>query len=148
MLRECVRQQPDLALTVRYHPSDWHTFPRSGHQQRVHFSEPPVESIHPLILASDVVVVQTSTVGLEAAVAGRPVISIENSPAAHTWFSLADQQVSTPCASPGELPTVLGATLSDRSGSAKTAYRSDGAAAGRVADVVRRALGDRSAARQ
>ncbi len=139
VLREHVRQTPDLALIVRYHPSDWSSYPRLPHEPRIHFSEPPREPIHPLILASSVVVVQTSTVGLESAVAGKPVISVENSPAAHIWFSLAAQGVSSPCASPQDLPAFLRHMLDRTTATAEPAFRSDGRAAVRVAQVVRNA---------
>jgi hypothetical protein len=140
VLREHVRQRPDLALIVRYHPSDWSSYPRLPDEPRIHFSEAPREPIHPLILASQAVVVQTSTVGLESAVGGKPVISIENSPAAHIWFSLAQLGVATPCATPADLPAVLDAVLAGGGSGNHNAYRSDGQAAARVAGVVRNAL--------
>lgn len=140
VLREHVRQREDLALIVRYHPSDWTQYPRLPDEPRIHFSEPPREPIHPLILASQAVVVQTSTVGLESAVGGKPVISIENSPAAHIWFSLAQLGVATPCATPANLPQVLDAVLAGGGSGGHNAYRSDAMAATRVAGVVRNAL--------
>lgn len=140
VLREHVHQREDLALIVRYHPSDWTQYPRLPDEPRIHFSEPPREPIHPLILASQAVVVQTSTVGLESAVGGKPVISIENSPAAHIWFSLAQQGVATPCATPANLPRVLDAVLASGGSGGHNAYRSDAMAAARVAGVVRNAL--------
>lgn len=136
-LRELVRKQPDLALIIRYHPSDWYTYPRLPDEARVHFSETPVEALHPLILAARVVVVQTSTVGLEAAVAGKTVISIENSPASLGGFSLAKMGVSLPCANAGALPEVLDACLhAGKSFAHAAAYQSDGDASRRVATVV------------
>ena len=140
VLREQVRQHPELALIVRYHPSDWSSYPRGPDEPRIHFSEPPREPIHPLILASQAVVVQTSTVGLESAVGGKPVISIENSPAAHVWFSLAQQGVSTPAATPGHLPGVLSHVLAGHGAAPDPSYRSDGQASSRVAAVVGKAL--------
>lgn len=140
VLREHLRQRDDLALIVRYHPSDWHSYPRLTDAPRIHFSEPPREPIHPLILAAQAVVVQTSTVGLESAVAGKPVISIENSPAAHRWFSLARLGVATPCPTPTDLPGVLDAVLAGGGSHVNNAYRSDGQAAQRVAAIVRNAL--------
>jgi len=68
VLRAHVRKRDELALIVRYHPSDWTQYPRLPDEPRIHFSEPPKEPIHPLILASQAVVVQTSTVGLESVV--------------------------------------------------------------------------------
>lgn len=140
VLRAQVRQRPDLALVVRYHPSDWTQYPRLPDEPRIHFSEPPREPIHPLILASQAVVVQTSTVGLESAVGGKPVVSVENSPAAHVWFSLAQQGVSTPAATPAQLPTVLDAVLAGHGAAADPSYRSDGRAARRVAQTIELAL--------
>lgn len=139
-LRAHVHRQEDLALIVRYHPSDWTRYPRRPDEARIHFSEPPREPIHPLILAAQAVVVQTSTVGLEAAVAGRPVVSVENSPAAHIWFSLAQQGVSTPAPDPAALPGVLDAVLGGAGRPADASFRSDGQAAHRVAAVVKMAL--------
>ena len=144
VLREHVRQREDLALIVRHHPSDWTQYPRLPDEPRIHFSEPPREPIHPLILASQAVLVQTSTVGLESAVGGKPVISVENSPAAHVWFSLAQQGVSTPAATPSHLPAVLDAVLAGRGTPSDPSYRSDGHAASRVAAVIQKALAEPS----
>jgi hypothetical protein len=136
-LRALVRGRPELALIIRYHPSDWYSYPRQPYEARVHFSETPKEPLHPLILASGVVVVQTSTVGLEAAVAGKLVISIENSPASLGGFSLARLGVSIPCASPSALPMVIDDCLrSDKSLPRALTYKSDGNASYRVATVV------------
>ncbi|MDO8778125.1 MAG: UDP-N-acetylglucosamine 2-epimerase [Burkholderiaceae bacterium] len=140
VLRALVARRPDLALIVRYHPSDWHSYPRLPDAPRIYFSEPPNEPIHPLILAAQVVVVQTSTVGLESAVAGKPVISIENSPAAHIWFSLARLGVSTPSATPAHLPDVLDAVLAGQGTCVANAYSRDGQAAVRVAELVQKVL--------
>lgn len=145
VLRKAVRVRDDLALIVRYHPSDWTQYPRLADEPRIHFSEPPKEPIHPLILASQAVVVQTSTVGLESAVGGKPVISVENSPAAHVWFSLAQQGVSTPATTPAELPRVLDAVLAGHGAPSDPSYRSDGQASRRVAAVVIKALTERLA---
>ena len=146
VLREHVRQHAELALIVRHHPSNWHSFPRLPDAPRIHFSEPPHEPIHPLILAAQAVVVQTSTVGLESAVAGKPVISVESSPAAHIWFSLAKLGVATPCANAAELPAVLTEVLSGKGSRMSSAYRGDGHAAERVAAVVQDALNGRRTA--
>ena len=140
VLRQYIQRRLDLALIVRYHPSDWNQYPRLPDEPRIHFSEPPKEPIHPLILASAVVVVQTSTVGLESAVGGRPVISVENSPAAYVWFSLAQLGVSSPAPTPSDLPAVVDAVLSGSITHAGPSYCGDGGAATRVAGVVRNAL--------
>jgi len=134
ILREYVRSRPDTALVLRYHPGDWFEYPRHPDEPRVHFSEPPNEPIHPLILASSVITNTNSTVGLEAAVAGKPVISIENSPSVHVWFSLARLGVSYPSPTHRDLPATLDRVLADPQ--PMRAFQSDGLAAGRVAQVV------------
>lgn len=134
-LRSMVAAREDMALVVRYHPSEWHTFPPHRPQARVHFSVPSAEPIHPVILASDAVVVQNSTVGLESAVAGKPVVSIESSPSVLATFSMAAQQVSVPCPSAADLRTVLTGVLAAGAGK-PTMYRSDGRAAQRVARCI------------
>lgn len=75
VLRKIVESDENLRLVVRYHPSEVVNF-ESG--QRVDFS-PNSEPISALLHAIDCVVVTASTVGLEAAIAGRPVVSIDTS---------------------------------------------------------------------
>lgn len=138
VLRDYVRARPDTALILRYHPGDWFEYPRQPAEPHVHFSEPPHEPIHPLILAASVVVVTTSTVGLESAVAGKPVVSVENAPSAHIWFSLAELGVSYPSPTPHDLPATLDRVL--QSPEPMRGYASDGQAGQRVARVVVQAL--------
>jgi hypothetical protein len=74
-LRNFVSENHGFRLVVRYHPS----------QQVVFVPQPAVELSGPdedlatLLHAIDLVVVLTSTVGLEASLAGRPVISVDSS---------------------------------------------------------------------
>lgn len=72
-LRDIVTSNQNLRLVVRYHPSERVNFVETD---RVEFS-PVSESISALLFAVDVVVVTASTVGLEAFIMGRPVISID-----------------------------------------------------------------------
>jgi hypothetical protein len=74
-LRDIVADNENFRLVVRYHPSERVVFESAT---RVDYS-PVSEPIGALLHAVDVVVVTASTVGLEAAFAGRPVISIDNS---------------------------------------------------------------------
>jgi len=74
-LRDFVAENPGYRLVVRYHPSEREVFIR---QPFVEFS-PTSEDIAALLHAVDVVVVTASTVGLEASLAGRPVISVDDS---------------------------------------------------------------------
>lgn len=138
-LRDLVSIRKDLALVIRYHPSQWHTFQRLPDQERVHFSVPSQEPIHPLILSAKAVVVQNSTVGLESAVAGKPVVSLEHSVAVKSSFSLAAMGVSTPCYSTKELPVILDKVLSEHA-IQPAQFTSDGRAAERVASVIAGAL--------
>lgn len=75
-LRDFVSTHPGFRLVVRYHPSERAEF-ASG-QDRVDFS-PASEDLAALLHAVDLVVVTASTVGLEAHLAGRPVISVDAS---------------------------------------------------------------------
>lgn len=138
-LRDFVRGRKDSALVVRYHPSEWHTFPRMEPQARIHFSVPSQESIHPLILAAKAVVVQNSTVGLEAAVAGVPAISLEYAPSIRGSFSLAEMGVTTACHSVEDIPGILDGLLSTQAG-VSTDYASDAKASERVASVIEMAI--------
>jgi glycosyltransferase involved in cell wall biosynthesis len=74
-LRKIVAANQGLRLVVRYHPSERVNFEPAAH---VDFS-PASESISVLLHAVDAVVVTASTVGLEAAIAGRPVVSVDMS---------------------------------------------------------------------
>jgi len=74
-LRDIVAAEESLRLVVRYHPSECIDFEPAP---RVEFS-PVSEPISTLLHAVDAVVVTASTVGLEAALAGRPVVSVDTS---------------------------------------------------------------------
>jgi len=138
-LRDLICSQENLALIIRYHPSHWHAFPRFPDRHRVHFSVPSSEPIHPIILSTKAVVVQNSTVGLEAAVAGIPVVSLEYSPSVQASFSLACLGVARPCNSIQALPGILHSMLAD--GAAMPGqFASDGHATERVAKIVQNAL--------
>lgn len=79
-LREWVAGRDDAALLVRYHPAQYHLFPDLGAQPRVYRSIPTQDPLAPQLHASDIVVVQTSTVGFEAALIGKRVLSLSYSP--------------------------------------------------------------------
>lgn len=78
-LRRWVAASEDRALIIRYHPNEMHLFPQGEPHSRV-FLSTRAQHVHQAVLSADLVVVQTSTVGLEAAVAGKPVIAMVNSP--------------------------------------------------------------------
>lgn len=138
-LREYVQTRDRLALIVRYHPSQWHLFPRQPEQERVYFSIPSKDPIHSIILASGVVVVQNSTVGLESSIAGRPVVSLEFAESVRESFSLAELGVSIPCSDLAGLTATIDHALS-QSADHSSEYASDGNSARRVADVVKKSI--------
>ena len=72
-LRSFVAKHDGFRLIVRYHPSETEKFEP---QERVEFS-PASENIAVLLNAVDIVVVLTSTVGLEAYLAKKIVISVD-----------------------------------------------------------------------
>ncbi|WP_409645844.1 hypothetical protein [Sphingorhabdus sp.] len=73
ILREIVSERDDMRLIVRYHPSENVNFAPARNVE----SSPRTEPLHALLHAVDLVVVTASTVGLEAHIAGRPVISVD-----------------------------------------------------------------------
>ncbi|MBV6285864.1 hypothetical protein [Pseudomonas aegrilactucae] len=75
-LREFVCDHPQYRLVLRYHPSERVEF-QPG-QARVELS-PSSEDLATLLHAVDIVVVATSTVGLEAHLAGRAVLAVQGS---------------------------------------------------------------------
>ena len=74
-LRDFIKVNKDYRLIVRYHPSENVSFKS---QERVYFS-PVKESLHGLLHCTDIVIVTTSTVGLEAHLMNKKVVSINNS---------------------------------------------------------------------
>lgn len=75
-LRDWVSSTQKTALIVRYHPNQFHYFPSLGEQDRVYLAQPALEPVQTQLYASDTVVVQTSTVGLEAALIGKRVLNL------------------------------------------------------------------------
>ena len=78
-LRAWILNNEDYALIVRYHPNERQHFPQGECHPRI-YNSTWSQHIHEAILASDAVVVQMSTVGLESAVANKPVVALVNSP--------------------------------------------------------------------
>lgn len=74
-LRDIVATEPGWHLVVRYHPSENVEFvPQANVVQSTR-----AENLHALVNAVDAVVVIASTVGLEAHLAGKPVVSVDMS---------------------------------------------------------------------
>ena len=101
-LRDLVADEPRLRLVVRYHPNELERFePQPYVEQSL-----PGEPLAPLLHAVDVVVVTASTVGFEAAMAGRPVLSVDCS-VFTADAPYASMGISIGVGSVEELPAVL-----------------------------------------
>jgi hypothetical protein len=74
-IRHLVANRDDLHLIIRPHPNE-NRIVAEGDNVSVSDSNEP---LHPILHAVNVVVVLTSTVGLEAAISGTPVITVDNS---------------------------------------------------------------------
>lgn len=79
-LVEWIEARPSACLAVRYHPNEWHAFAPPPSHPRIHWSHPEKEPLLPLLMAADQVVVQVTTVGVQAHIAGKRVINIGYSP--------------------------------------------------------------------
>jgi hypothetical protein len=111
-LLDWVNERDDRALIVRYHPSESHLYPWLPQHPRLHRSDPSMEQLHPVLLASDVVVVQTSTVGLEASLGGCSVLCLKFAPSVQaTSYNYADLGLATPIGSFDHLISTLSSEL-------------------------------------
>lgn len=107
-LRHWVRAHPGTALIVRYHPTQYHLFPDQGKQSRVHVSNPTVDPLSSQLHAADTVLVQTSTVGFEAALLHKRVLNLKFSPAAiHTEYDFSKLGIAEPIGSVDEIAAAL-----------------------------------------
>ena len=79
-LRNWVDSRRDVALIVRYHPTQYHLFKNLGDHKRVYVSNPIVDSLPPQLHACDCVVTQMSTVGYEGALIGKRLLALSFSP--------------------------------------------------------------------
>ena len=102
VLRNFVKDNPNFRLIVRYHSSENKNF---IHEENVEFSSCN-ESIEPLLHAVDLVVVTASTVGLQAHIIGKPVMSVDNTICADD-VKYAQQGISIGIQSPEELPDII-----------------------------------------
>ena len=107
-LRAWVDSRPDVAVLVRYHPSQYHLFPDLGAQERVYRSNPVEDALVPQLHLSDTVVVQGSTVGFEAALIGKRVLCLSYSPMVINMnFDYAKLGLGESVSSPEDLLRVL-----------------------------------------
>ncbi|MBC7380565.1 MAG: UDP-glycosyltransferase [Burkholderiaceae bacterium] len=135
ILRDYVRTHADTALVIRYHPNQVQHFDPGPPEPRVLWSVPLERRPHRDILLADLVVVNGSTMGLEAAVAGKSVLAMDNSPGWHI-FPLSELGVARGVAGFADLAGAVDAAL--REPFTSEFARLKGAAAGRVADVIER----------
>lgn len=133
VLREYVASHPDTALVIRYHPNHTDRLPPHQPQERVFWSAPAERAAHRDIQLADVVVVQATTVGLEAAIAGKSVLSLDHSPSRHV-FPCSEQGVSRGVSSFEVLPAALDEALAHPFQSELA--RRDAGAADEVARVI------------
>ncbi|MEY4564111.1 MAG: hypothetical protein RLZZ618_3388 [Pseudomonadota bacterium] len=141
VLRRFVAEHPGYRLVVRYHPSEQEVF---AAQTDVEFS-PCSEPLPVLLQAVDLVVVTASTVGLEASIAGRSVVTVDCSVFTED-APYSRMGLSTGVPGPEDLPAALEhAALSVRSseGPARAqAQDANGGATRRVLEVIESLLPD------
>jgi hypothetical protein len=70
----------DACLAVRYHPNEWNEFAPPSPHPRIHWSRPDQEPLLPVLMAADTVVVQATTVGVQAHAAGKRLLGLVFSP--------------------------------------------------------------------
>ncbi|MDB5965688.1 MAG: hypothetical protein JWQ72_2188 [Polaromonas sp.] len=133
ILRDYVRRHDDAALLIRYHPNQIHNFDPGAPQDRVLWSDPQARHPHRDIHLADLVVVNGSTVGLEAAIAGKSVLAMDNSHG-RLIFPLSDFGVARGVPSYEALEGMVHDALHRPFQSEFSKLK--GAAAGRVADVI------------
>lgn len=79
-LTAALATRPSWRLVIRRHPSE-QVAPPAPHPQVVHSTR--ADDLHTLLAASEAVVTMTSTVGLEAAIIGKPLVTYDRSENTH-----------------------------------------------------------------
>mgnify|MGYP002399255349 CR=1 FL=1 len=143
-LRGFVREREGVRLVVRHHPSDPADFVPGP---QVEFS-PQEEDLGALLHAVDAVVVMTSTVGLEAAIVGRPVLSVECS-VFSKGMPYSAMGIAEGVAKPEELASSLDRVFSGSGKSRQTINApAVGAATGKVCEELLSILSERCSERK
>lgn len=102
----------DVALAIRYHPNEWQDFSRPPTHPRIHWSQPGKEGLTPVLMGADQVVVQGTTVGVQAYTAGKRLIGLGFSPLVQrSGMDYARLGMGVRAASLDELETRLGEGL-------------------------------------
>ncbi len=134
-LRELTALMPSMRLVVRYHPSENILFVP---QERVELSTSDEILAH-LLHAIDLVVVTSSTVGLEAALAGRPVVSV-NCSVFTADVPYSEMGISTPVTSLDQLFSLLPQFMEERLTPGHHSPASVGHATDRILEVIENLL--------
>ncbi len=137
ILRQYVSTHVNTALVVRYHPNHVDSFKQDLIQERVFWSDATTRHAHRDIHLSDIVVVQATTVALEAAIAGKSVISLDHSPS-RLVFPCSQQGISRGVQSFEQLPLTIDEAI-ERPFKSMLASSSSTAAA-QVVNVVKKLL--------
>jgi len=137
-LRKLVASRDDILMVERYHPSENRAFQPA---KNVRFS-PREEPLHPILHAVDYVVTMTSTVAIEAHIAGKPVLSVQGS-----VFSddapFEEFGIASPVSGPGALPGELMERIAGKSGiQCGLASRDNQSATQKIADHIEELLTD------
>ncbi|MCJ0764281.1 UDP-glycosyltransferase [Variovorax terrae] len=138
-LRQWVESHPDAALLIRYHPNQYHLFPLPAPHPRIYFSNPATDRLQPQLHAADMVLVQTSTVGFEAALIGKRLLTLSFSPMVINFdFDYGVLGLGEGIASLDELVSVIDRPPGRRVD--RSAFPPPGAATPRVVSVIENLL--------
>jgi hypothetical protein len=159
-LAEAVASEPRCALLVKLHPQESDSvaadaladFPQDSYRV-VSDQDGP---LYPLLSACDVLTTFTSTTALEAAILGKPVMVLNFSPLPDT-SPYVREGVAAYVTEPGDVQATLHQLLDDPAARARLAearapfirryaYRSDGCASERVADLMEQMIAEQRAA--
>lgn len=127
----------DTALVIRFHPNHVERFrgsmPQLPNHPRIFWSEPAQRHPHRDIHLSDICVVQATTVALEAAIAGKSVLSLDNSPS-FLVFPCSKQGISRGVSSFTDLVNAIDMACAKPFTS--LLFQSSGSAAKQVSDII------------
>lgn len=131
-----LQRHEGACLAIRYHPNEWHRFSRLPEHPRLHWSQPGQEDLTPVLMAADQVVVQITTVGVQAFTAGKRLISLGFSPTVQrSGLDYARLGMGEGAASLAQLTDLLDAGFTRR-GPSTSAHTAHAPAADAVAGLV------------
>jgi len=140
-LFDWLRRHEDACVAIRYHPNEWHRFSRLPEHPRLHWSQPGQEELTPVLMAADQVVVQITTVGVQAFTAGKRLISLGFSPTVQrTGLDYARLGMGVGAATLADLLALLDAGLGPRGQAQAQATAAHPSAAQAVATEVLRCI--------